>query len=134
MLSDSMKLSPYAAKTYFSSGRIKYDLGDSDGAIKSFKKATLLDPVYGNAYYRMGLAFNSQNQAYNAISNLLIAEMIYHKTTKMELFVNVQTKLKSLFEKHQTERKEFRDIQLPEALKGYDINQRQNQIRTSKEK
>ena len=134
MLSDSIKLSPYAAKTYFSSGRIKYDLGDSDGAIKSFKKATLLDPVYGNAYYRMGLAFNSQNQAYNAISNLLIAEIIYHKTMKMKLFENVQTKLKSLFEKHQTERKEFRDIQLPEALKGYDINQRQNQIRTSKEK
>ena len=134
MLEKSINLSPYAPKTYFSSGRIKYDLGDSDGAIKSFKKATLLDPVFGDAYYRMGLAFDSQNQSYNAISSLLIAEIIYHKTTKMELFANVQTKLKSLFDKHKTERKKFRTIQMPETLKGYDINQRQNQIRTSKEK
>ena len=134
MLEKSIKLSPYAPKTYFSSGRIKYDLGDSDGAIKSFKKSTLLDPVFGDAYYRMGLAFDSQNQSYNAISSLLIAEIIYHKTTKMELFANVQTKLKSLFDKHKTERKKFRTIQMPETLKGYDINQRQNQIRTSKEK
>ena len=134
MLEKSIKLSPYAPKTYFSLGRIKYDLGDSDGAIKSFKKSTLLDPVFGDAYYRMGLAFDSQNQSYNAISSLLIAEIIYHKTTKMELFANVQTKLKSLFDKHKTERKKFRTIQMPETLKGYDINQRQNQIRTSKEK
>jgi hypothetical protein len=82
----------------------------------------------------MGLAFDSQNQGDNAISSLLVAEIIYHKTRKMELFVNVQTKLKSLFDKHKTDRKKFRDIQLPETLKGYDINQRQNQIRTSKEK
>ncbi len=134
MLDKSIKLSPYASKTYFSSGRIKYDLGDSDEAIKSFKKATLLDPVYGDAHYRMGIAFDSQNQGYNAISSLLIAEIIYHKTMKMELFVNVQTKLKSLFEKYNTERKKFRNIRLPEMLKGYDINQRRNQIRTSKEK
>ena len=134
MLEKSIKLSPYAPKARFSSGRIKYDLGDIDGAIKSFKKTTLLDPVFGDAYYRMGLAFDSQNQGDNAISSLLIAEIIYHKTRKMELFVNVQTKLKSLFDKHKTDRKKFRDIQLPETLKGYDINQRQNQIRTSKEK
>ena len=134
MLEKSIKLSPYAPKARFSSGRIKYDLGDIDGAIKSFKKTTLLDPVFGDAYYRMGLAFDSQNQGDNAISSLLVAEIIYHKTRKMELFVNVQTKLKSLFDKHKTDRKKFRDIQLPETLKGYDINQRQNQIRTSKEK
>ena len=134
MLEKSIKLSPYAPKTYFSLGRIKYDLGDSDGAIKSFKKTTLLDPVFGDAYYRMGLAFDSQNQGDNAISSLLVAEIIYHKTRKMELFVNVQTKLKSLFDKHKTDRKKFRDIQIPEKLKGYDINQRQNQIRTSREK
>ena len=134
MLEKSINLSPYAPKTYFSLGRIKYDLGDSDGAIKSFKKSTLLDPVFGDAYYRMGLAFDSQNQSYNAISSLLIAEIIYHKTMKMKLFANVQAKLKSLFDKHKTERKKFSAIQLPEILKGYDINQRQNQIRTSKEK
>ena len=82
----------------------------------------------------MGLAFDAQNQSYNAISSLLIAEIIYHKTMKMDLFEEVQAKLKSLFEKHQTQRADFKGLELPETLKGYDLNQRPNQIRTSKEK
>ena len=134
MLNKSIKLSPYDPITHFSSGRIRDDLGDGSGAIKSFKKAIQLDPNFGDAYYRMGLAFDAQNQSYNAISSLLIAEIIYHKTMKMDLFEKVQAKLKSLFEKHLTQRADFKGLELPETLKGYDLNQRPNQIRTSQEK
>jgi tetratricopeptide (TPR) repeat protein len=45
-LDQSIKLSPYDPKAYFSLGRIKHDLGDSDGAIGSLKKATRLDPSF----------------------------------------------------------------------------------------
>jgi tetratricopeptide (TPR) repeat protein len=134
MLNRSIKLNPYASKTHFSSGRIKYDLGDSEGAIKSFKKATRLSPNFGDAYYRMGLTFDDKEESYDAISNLLIAEIIYHKTEKMDFFEKVQAKLNSSFEKYQTKRTEYMNIDLPEALKGYDINKRPKQIRTSKEK
>jgi tetratricopeptide (TPR) repeat protein len=122
MLDKSIKLSPYSSKAHFSSGRIKYDLGDSDGAIKSLKKATQLDINFGDAYYRMGVAFDSQNKGDDAISNLLIAEIIYHKTQKMSLFVKVQTKLKFLFKKYQTQRQDFRNIEKPDTLQGYEIH------------
>jgi len=133
-LGQSIKLSPYDPKAHFTSGRIKHDLGDSDGAIDSLKKATRLDPGFGDAYYRLGLAFNSQNQSYDSISSLMIAEIVYHKAKKMDLFDKTRAELKSLFDKYQVQRSDFKDLQLPETLKGYDLHKRPNQIRTSKQK
>lgn len=133
-LDQSIKLSPYDPKTHFTSGRIKYDLGDIDNAIDSLKKATHLDPNFGDAYYRIGLAFDSQNQSYDAISSLLIAEIIYHKTGKMDLYKKSQAKLKTFFNKYQTKRADYKNLELPETLKGYDLHKRPKRIRTSKER
>jgi tetratricopeptide (TPR) repeat protein len=133
-LDQSIKLSPYDPKAHFSLGRIKHDLGDSDGAIDSLKKATHLDPDFGDAYYRLGLAYDSQNQNYDSISSLMIAEIIYHKTRKTDFLEKTRTEMKSQFEKYQVQRSDFRDLQVPETLKGYDLHQRPNQIRTSKQK
>jgi tetratricopeptide (TPR) repeat protein len=132
-LDQSIKLSPYDSKVHFSSGRIKFDMGDIDDAIDSLKKAVQLDPSFGDAYYRLGLAYDTQNQSYDAISNLLITELVYHKAQKMDLFKKTRSKLDTLFAKYQTRRQDFKDLQVPETLKGYDLHKR-NRIRTSKEK
>ncbi|MBT5632761.1 MAG: tetratricopeptide repeat protein [Nitrospina sp.] len=132
-LKRSIKLSPYDSKTHFTSGRIKYDLEDFDEAIESFKKAVQLDPSFGEAYYRLGLAYDIQNQSYDAISNLLITELVFHKAKKMDLFKKTQSVLENLFDKYQASREDFKDLQVPETLKGYDLHKR-NRIRTSKEK
>ena len=132
-LKQSIKLSPYDSKTHFSSGRIKYDLEDFDEAIESFKKAVQLDPSFGEAYYRLGLTYDIQNQSYDAISNLLVTELVFHKAKKMDLFKKTRSVLESLFAKYQASREDFKDLQVPETLKGYDLHKR-NQIRTSKEK
>jgi tetratricopeptide (TPR) repeat protein len=132
-LDQSIKLRPFDSKTHFSSGRIKYDLGDVDDAIDSFKKAVQLDPSFGDAYYRLGLAYDSQGQSYDAIANLLITELVYHKTRKMDMFKKARSMLDSLFDKYQAQRTDFKDLQVPETLKGYDLHKR-NRIRTSKEK
>lgn len=133
-LDQSIKLSPYDPKAYFSLGRIKHDLGDSDGAINSFKKATRLDPDFGDAYYRLGLAYDSQYQGYDSISSLMIAEIVYHKARKADFLEKTRTEMKTLFRKYQVQRSDFRDLQVPETLKGYDLHKRPNQIRTSKQK
>lgn len=133
-LDQSIKLSPYDPKAHFSLGRIKHDLGDSDGAIDSLKKATRLDPNFGDAYYRLGLAYDSQNQSYDSISSLMIAEIVYHKARKTDFLEKTRTEMKTLFEKYQVQRSDFRDLQLPETLKGYDLHKRPKQIRTSKQK
>ena len=130
----SIKLSPFDSKTYFSSGRIKYDMGNVDDAIDSFKKAVQHDPNFGDAYYRLGLAYDTLNQSYDAISNLLITEIIYHKARKMDLFKKTRARLELLFTKYQTHRENFKDLQVPETIKGYDLHKRKDQIRTSKEK
>ena len=132
-LKQSIKLSPYDSKTHFSSGRIKYDLEAFDEAIESFKKAVQLDPSFGEAYYRLGLTYDIQNQSYDAISNLLVTELVFHKAKKMDLFKKTRSVLESLFAKYQASREDFKDLQVPETLKGYDLHKR-NQIRTSKEK
>lgn len=134
MLDQSIKLSPYASKTHFTSGRIKHDIGEIDDAIDSLKKAIRLDSNYGDAYYRLGLSYDSQNQGNDSISNLMIAEIIYHKNRKQELLKKTRTLLNSLFEKYQTQRSDFKNLQLPETLKGYDLHKQQKRIRTSKEK
>jgi Flp pilus assembly protein TadD len=133
-LDQSIKLSPYDPKTHFTLGRIKHDLGDSDGAIDSLKKATRLDPNFGDAYYRLGLAYDSQYQGYSSISSLMIAEIVYHKTKKADLLEKTRTEIKTLLGKYQVQRSDIKDLQVPEALKGYDLHKRPNQIRTSKQK
>ena len=133
-LDQSIKLSHYDPKAHFSLGRIKHDLGDSDGAIDSLKKATLLDPNFGDAYYRLGLAYDSQYQGYDSISSLMIAEIVYHKARKADFLEKTRTEMKTLFRKYQVQRSDFRDLQVPETLKGYDLHKGPNQIRTSKQK
>ena len=133
-LDQSIKLSAYDPKAHFSLGRIKHDLGDSDGAIHSFKKATRLDPNFGDAYYRLGLAYDSQYQGYDSISSLMIAEIVYHKARKADFLEKTRTEMKTLFGKYQIQRSDFRDLQVPETLKGYDLHKRPNQIRTSNQK
>ena len=133
-LDQSIKLSAYDPKAHFSLGRIKHDLGDSHGAIDSLKKATRLDPNFGDAYYRLGLAYDSQYQGYDSISSLMIAEIVYHKARKADFLEKTRTEMKTLFRKYQVQRSDFRDLQVPEALKGYDLHKRPNQIRTSKQK
>ncbi len=134
MLEKSIKLSPYDSKAYYSAGRLKYDMNDIDDSIDSFKKAVQLDPNFGEAYYRLGLAYDSQSQTYDAVSNLLIGELVFHKTKKMDLFHKTKSKLETLFAKYQTGRKDFADLQLPETLKGYDLHKRPQRIRPSSEK
>jgi hypothetical protein len=51
----------------------------------------------------------------------------------MDLFKKTRSVLESLFAKYQASREDFKDLQVPETLKGYDLHKR-NQIRTSKEK
>jgi len=109
-------------------------MGNVDDAIDSFKKAVQHDPNFGDAYYRLGLIYDTLNQSYDAISNLLITEIVYHKARKMDLFKKTRARLEPLFTKYQTQREDFKDLQVPETLKGYDLNKRQNQIRISKEK
>jgi tetratricopeptide (TPR) repeat protein len=133
-LDQSIKLSPYDPKSHFSLGRIKNDLGDSDGAIDSFKKATRLDPNFGDAYYRLGLAYNSQHKGYDSISTLMVAEIVYHKARKADLLEKTRAEMKTLFRKYKVQRSDFRDLQVPEELKGYDLHKRPNQIRNSKQK
>ena len=130
----SIKLNPFDSKTHFSLGRIKYDMENVDDAIDSFKKAVHFNPDFGEAYYRLGLAYDKLNQSYGAISNLLITEIVYHKARKMDLFKKTRAKLEPLFTKYQTQREDFKNLQVPETLKGYDLDKGQNQIRTSKEK
>jgi len=105
-----------------------------EDAIDSFKKAVQLDPNFGDAYYRLGLAYDTLNQSYDAISNLLITEIVYHKAKKMDLFKKTRAKLESLFTKYQTKRENFSDLQLPETLKGYDLHKQKRRIRTSRER
>jgi tetratricopeptide (TPR) repeat protein len=133
-LDQSIKLSPNEPRAHFTLGRIKHDLGDSDGAIDSLKKAIRLDPNFGDAYYRLGLAYDSQNQGYDSISNLMIAEIVYHKARKADFLEKTRTKMKTLFGKYQVHQSDFRDLQIPETLKGYDLHKRPNQIRKSKQK
>ncbi len=123
-LDQSIKLSPFDSKTHFSSGRIKYDMENTDDAIDSFKKSVQLDPNFGDAYYRLGLAYDALNQRYDATSNLLIAEIVYHKAKKMDLFKKTRATLESLFAKYQVKREDFKDLQVPETLKGYDLHRR----------
>jgi tetratricopeptide (TPR) repeat protein len=133
-LDQSIKLNPYDPKVHFSSGRIKHDLGDSDGAIDSLRKATRLDPVFGDAYYRLGLAYESQNQGYDSLSSLMIAEIIYNKNRKKDFLEKTRAEMKILFKKYQVKRSDFSDLQVPETLKGYNLHKRPNQIRTSNQK
>ncbi len=133
-LNSSIKLSPFDSKTHYSSGRLKYDMGNVDDSIDSFKKAVQLDPNYGEAYYRLALAYDALNQSYDAISNLLIGEIVFHKSSKMDLFEKTKKKLEPLFTKYQTKREDFKDLQVPETLRGYDLHKRPNQIRTSGKK
>lgn len=133
-LEQSIKLNPYDSKTHFAYGRVQFDLGNIDEAIESFKKSVHLDPNFGEAYYRLGLAHDTQNQSYDSIANLLIAEMVFHRAKKMNLFKKSQARLRTLLTKYQAERKDFKDLQVPDTLKGYDLHSRRNQIRTSKEK
>jgi hypothetical protein len=64
----------------------------------------------------------------------MIAEIIYHKARKADFLEKTRTQIKTLFGKYHVQRSDFRDLQIPEALKGYDLYKRPNQIRTSKQK
>lgn len=129
----SIKIEPFNYQTHYAAGRILSDLGDFEKAIESFKKSVNLDPEFGDAYYRLGIAHDNLNEGRNSISNTLIAEIIYHKKKKMDLFKKAGTKLESFFEKYQTNRKDFTELQLPETLKGYDLRKKPKRIRTSGE-
>ena len=130
----SIKLKPFNSKTHYAAGRIHSDLGNFDKALDSFSKAVNFDPEFGDAYYRMGIAYDNLNESREAISNLLIAEIIYHKKKKMDLFKKMSVELKPLFEKYELTRKHFTELQLPDALKGYNLHKKPKRIKTSKEK
>ena len=130
----SIKLKPFNSQTHYAAGRIQSDLGNFDKALDSFSKAVKFDPEFGDAYYRMGIAYDNLNESREAISNLLIAEIIYHKKKKMDLFNKMSVELKPLFEKYELTRKHFTELQLPDNLKGYDLHKKPKRIKTSKEK
>jgi hypothetical protein len=93
-----------------------------------------LDPEFGDAYYRLGVVYDNLNQGRDAISNTLIAEIVYHKKKKMDLFKKMDEQLKPLLEKYQLTRNNFSQLQLPDTLKGYDLHKKPKRIKTSKEK
>ena len=128
-----LELDPQLVSAYIQMGQVYGESDQRNEAIESFKKAVQLDPSFGEAYYRLGLTYDIQNQSYDAISNLLVTELVFHKAKKMDLFKKTRSVLESLFAKYQASREDFKDLQVPETLKGYDLHKR-NQIRTSKEK
>ena len=130
----SIKLKPFNSKTHYAAGRIHSDLGNFDKALDSFSKAVNFDPEFGDAYYRMGIAYDNLNESREAISNLLIAEIVYHKEKEMDLFKKMGVELKPLFEKYELTRKHFTELQLPDSLKGYNLHKKPKRIKTSKEK
>ena len=82
----------------------------------------------------MGIVKDNLNKGVEAISNFLIAEIIYHKSRKMDLYKKMGVHLITLFEKYKLSRKNFIGLKLPETLKGYDLNKKPKRIRTSQEK
>ncbi|MBC8284587.1 MAG: tetratricopeptide repeat protein [Nitrospinae bacterium] len=130
----SIKIEPFNTKTHYAAGRIQSDLGNFENAIVSLKKSVNLDPEFGDAYYRLGIVYDNINQGNDAISNTLIAEIIYHKKKKMDLFKKMGTKLELLFDKNQLTREDFTELQLPDTLEGYDLHKKSKRIRTSREK
>jgi tetratricopeptide (TPR) repeat protein len=130
----AIKLEPFNSQTHYAAGRIQSDLGNFDKALDSFNKAVNLDPEFGDAYYRLGIAYNNLNESRDAISNMLIAEIVYHKKKKMDLFKKMGEELKPLFEKYELTRNHFSQLQLPDTLKGYDLHKKAKRIKTSTEK
>ena len=130
----AIKLEPFNSQTHYAVGRIQSDLGNFDKALDALGKAVNLDPEFGDAYYRLGIAYDNLNESRDAISNILIAEIVYHKEKKMDLFKKMGVELKPLFEKYELTRKHFTELQLPDALKGYNLHKKPKRIKTSKEK
>jgi tetratricopeptide (TPR) repeat protein len=130
----AIKLEPFNSQTHYAAGRIQSDLGNFDKALDALGKAVNLDPEFGDAYYRLGIAYDNLNESRDAISNILIAEIVYHKKKKMDLFKKMGEELKPLFEKYELTRKHFSQLQLPDTLKGYDLYKKPKRIKTSKEK
>ena len=130
----SIQVEPFNSQNHYAAGRIQSDLGNFEIAIEALEQSVKLDPEFGDAYYRLGIVHDNLNQGNDAISNTLIAEIIYHKTKKMNLFKEMGTKLESLFQKYQLGRKNFTELQLPDTLKNYDMNKKPKRIRTSGEK
>ena len=130
----AIKLEPFNSQTHYAAGRIQSDLGNFDKALNSLNKAVSLDPEFGDAYYRRGIAYDNLNESRDAISNILIAEIVYHKKKEMDLFKKMGGKLRLLFKKYKLTRKHFSELQLPDTLKGYDLHKKPIRIKTSKEK
>ena len=130
----SIQIEPFNSENYYAAGRIQSDLESFENAIESLEQSIKLDPEFGDAYYRLGIVYDNLNQGSDAISNILIAEIIYHKAKKMDLFKKMGKNLEPLFQKYQLGRKNFTKLQLPDTLKNYDMNKKPKRIRTSGEK
>ena len=77
----SIKLDPFNYEFHYAAGRIQSDLGQFEKATESLKKSINLAPEFGGSYYRLGIVNDNLNKGVEAISNFLIAEIIYHKMT-----------------------------------------------------
>jgi len=130
----SIELEPFNYEFHYAAGRIQSDLGQFEEAAESLKKSINLAPEFGGSYYRLGVVNDNLNNGVEAISNLLISEIIYHKNRKMDLYKKMGMLLTALFEKYKLSRKNFIGLKLPETLKGYDLNKKPKRIRTSQEK
>ena len=130
----AIQIEPFNSQNHYAAGRIQSDLENFENAIESLEQSVKLAPEFGDAYYRLGIVYDKLNEGNDAISNTLIAEIIYHKAKKMDLFKKMGIKLQSLFQKYQLGRKDFTELQLPDTIKDYDINEKPKRIRTSIEK
>ena len=62
---NSLRLDPYAKKTWTGKGDVLARIGDNAGVVVAFKKVTILDPSDAEAWFRIGYAYSEEGD-YNA--------------------------------------------------------------------
>jgi tetratricopeptide (TPR) repeat protein len=61
----SLRLDPYAKKTWSGKGEVLVRIGDYEGALVAFKKVTILDPSDAEPWFRIGYVYSEEGD-YNA--------------------------------------------------------------------
>ncbi|KMP11253.1 hypothetical protein UZ36_05045 [Candidatus Nitromaritima sp. SCGC AAA799-C22] len=112
----SIAADPFNPHVHFNLGRLETLRGNHSEAIESFKKAINLNPDYIEAYYRIGIVYDTIQDGGNAITNTIIAEMFYKNKNDLNMAAKAGENLRLFFGKYHLRRVDFADIALPDSL------------------
>ncbi|MCP9611407.1 tetratricopeptide repeat protein [Coprobacter tertius] len=81
-LNQAVKLSPRYFKALYNRGRVRYKLGDYEGAISDFLKASAEKPTHATVHDRLGDAYSKSGEIEEAARQWAIAEYIREQKNK----------------------------------------------------